>query len=118
MEFKSSEHQRILIDSYKLKLNVFHHLVQQYKSLLHRSLDGEFCSGIGFTIGIIQDSFRDEHETSKKKISYDFYRDSNISEIQPTIVLLQRLKQRISEELKQWPDHPVLNDVKLFPISL
>lgn len=110
----STDHQNNLIDSYKLKLKVFHHLVQKYKFVLSSFVDDAFYTGICLAIGIAQ---KDMHYTESgldENVSstFDYYKDPCISEIQPTINILDRLKKRILAELQQWPDHPVLNDVK------
>lgn len=42
---------------------------------------------------------------------HDFYKDSNITEATNCIDILRRLELRVNEELAQWPEHAVLEDV-------
>lgn len=44
---------------------------------------------------------------------YDFYRDPNIPEIERCRPLFDRLCEKISEFLKEWPDNPILISIKL-----
>lgn len=112
MKYNTIKYQESLIDSFKLKLKVFHDLFQKYESLLSSSIDDAISTGIGLMIGIIQS---DMHSTElTKNRNYKFYSDPNISEIKPTILLLNTLKERVQTELQQWPDHPVLHDVFKF----
>lgn len=111
MEFDSSDHQKCLIESFKLKSNVFYQLVQKYNHSLSSYVDDSFYSSIGFIIGIIQDNLQSAESKMESQANYDFYKDSNIPEVQPTIGLLKRIEDRVLNELEQWPDHPVLKDV-------
>lgn len=113
MEFDSSDHQKCLIESFKLKSNVFYQLVQKYNHSLSSHVDDSFYSSVGFIIGIIQDTLQSTESKMDGQAHYDFYKDSNIPEVQPTIELLNRLDERVLNELQQWPDHPVLIDVNV-----
>ncbi|CAD1474144.1 unnamed protein product [Heterotrigona itama] len=44
---------------------------------------------------------------------YDFYKDPNIPEIEQCQPLFDRLCEKISEFLKEWPENPILNSIKL-----
>ncbi|XP_034190386.2 midasin [Osmia lignaria lignaria] len=44
---------------------------------------------------------------------YDFYRDSNIPEIEDCQPLFDGLAGRIRDLLKEWPENPILNSIKL-----
>lgn len=46
--------------------------------------------------------------------SYNFYKDSNISEILNCAIVLEQLEKRCIIELEQWPDHAILLDVSSF----
>lgn len=111
MEFDSSNYQKCVIESFKLKSNVFYQLVQKYNHSLSSHVDDSFYSSIGFIIGIIQDNLQSTNSKTENQANYDFYKDSNIPEVLPTIGLLNRLEQRVLDELQQWPDHPALKDV-------
>lgn len=111
MDFDSSDHQKCLIESFKLKSNVFYQLIQKYNHSLSSHIDDSFYSSIGFIIGIIQDNLQSTESKMESQANYDFYKDSNIPEVQPTIGLLKRLEERVLNELQQSPDHPVLKDV-------
>jgi midasin (ATPase involved in ribosome maturation) len=58
-----------------------------------------------------------ESKTAKWDAStYDFYHDPNIVEAQRLQPLFKGLKDRISELLQEWPDHPALQQVGCFYI--
>ncbi|KAF3421618.1 hypothetical protein E2986_02010 [Frieseomelitta varia] len=44
---------------------------------------------------------------------YDFYKDPNVPEIEQCQPLFDRLCEKISEFLKEWPENPILNSIKL-----
>lgn len=48
---------------------------------------------------------------------YDFYKDSNIPQILDSTDVLRKIEIRTNDELKLWPDHAVLVDVSINPIS-
>lgn len=79
------------------------------------SIDDSFYAGLGMLIGLIQSNHHliatsDDDRASK---AYNFYKDSNIPEIQHTTTLLSKLEAKVLIEQQQWPDHAVLNDIIL-----
>ncbi|CAK9810770.1 MDN1 [Anthophora quadrimaculata] len=55
-------------------------------------------------------SFDDRKED---KEVYDFYKDPNIPEIEECQPTFDRFYARINELLKEWPENPILNSIKL-----
>lgn len=45
--------------------------------------------------------------------TYDFYRDPNIPEIEGCQSLVERLSEKIDGFLREWPENPILNSIKL-----
>lgn len=89
--------------------------MQKYRSILGSSVDDAFYGGIGLLIGLVQNDM-DFVDLELEKVgtkTYDFYTDSNVSEVHPTSKVLEGLKERVLKELQMWPDHPVLKDVIL-----
>lgn len=76
------------------------------------TIDDAFYGGIGLLINTIQNRYRTQNQTISSK-PYNFYKDQNIPEVYNTGELLDRIEARVLNELKQWPDHAVLNDVSL-----
>lgn len=109
IEFKSDAYQEELLNSFESKWNVFYQLVQKYKHSLSSKIDDAFYGGIGLLINTTQNRYRTQTQLSTKP--YNFYKDSNIPEVYNTGELLDRIESRVLNELKQWPDHAVLNDV-------
>ena len=62
--------------------------------------------------------FNTYYSTEPSNLSYNFYKDSNISEAIACVDLMKKLEQRIFVELEQWPEHAVLNDVRKIPFYL
>lgn len=114
-ELNLSQYRSTVIDSFEKKSKIFYQLVQKYKTILSSSVDEAFYAGLGLLVGLIQSKHHliasnDEIHTSKP---YNFYKDSNIPEIQHTTTLLNKLEARVVVEQQQWPDHAVLNDIIL-----
>lgn len=95
-------------------MNVFHQLMQKYQTTLNSSVDDAFYNGIGLVVGIIQEKYQmlELNADSTVRVSYNFYKDSNIPEIHQTTTLLDKIEKRALVELEQWPDHAVLIDVR------
>ncbi|XP_076242744.1 midasin [Calliopsis andreniformis] len=47
------------------------------------------------------------------EISYDFYRDPNIPEVEDALPLIERLSEKIEGFLEEWSENPLLNSIKL-----
>lgn len=58
------------------------------------------------------------HVLEPSNRSYNFYKDSNITEAIACVDVMKKLEQRVQVELEQWPEHAVLNDVSLLQVSL
>lgn len=99
------------LGAFQSKLNVAYQLIQKYKYSLSSRIDDTFYGGIGLLINTTQNKYRTQNQLNATK-SYYFYKDSNIPEVYNTAGLLERLEVRVSNELKQWPDHAVLTDVR------
>lgn len=89
--------------------------MQKYRTTLNSSVDDAFYTGIGLVVGIIQENYQmlELNADSTVRASYNFYKDSNIPEIHQTTTLLDKIEKRTLVELEQWPDHAVLNDVRV-----
>lgn len=75
-------------------------------------IDDTFYGGIGLLINATQNKYRTQSQTNSDRVKlYNFYKDSNIPEVYNTTGLLDRIEVRVLNELNQWPDHAVLNDV-------
>lgn len=109
------QYHSTVINSYEMKSKIFYQLVQKYKTILSSSVDEAFYAGLGLLVGLIQSKHHliatnDDIRTSNP---YNFYKDSNIPEIQHTTTLLNKLEARVLAEQQNWPDHAVLNDIIL-----
>lgn len=81
------------------------------------TIDDAFYGGIGLLINTTQNRYRTQNQTISSK-PYNFYKDQNIPEVYNTGELLDRIEARVLNELKQWPDHAVLNDVSFLFLEL
>lgn len=53
-----------------------------------------------------------DNRSSDREV-YDFYKDPNIPEIEQCQPLFDRLCERVNGFLKEWPENPILNSIKL-----
>lgn len=87
-------------------------MLQKFKYTLSSSIDDAFYGGLGLLINTTQNKYQTQDQTNlDHKKSYNFYKDANIPEVYNTSILLNKIETRVQDELKQWPDHAVLNDV-------
>lgn len=113
VEFNSANYQTELIDAFETKSHVFYQLIQKYKHSLSSVIDDAFYGGIGLLINTTQNKYRTQDQVNSDRVKpYNFYKDSNIPEVYNTTSLLDRIETRVQNELKQWPDHAVLIDVR------
>lgn len=118
------------ITPYKTNALVFNQLLKKFKSCLDTETDEIFYGGIGLIIGITQQNYDFVQITGeslharpctnnlyrslrldKPDRPYDFYKDSNTSEIMGCTDVLRKIEIKCNDELKLWPDHAVLIDV-------
>lgn len=100
------------ITPYKIRTSVFYQLFNKYKTCLNNGLDSTYYTGLNFLIGLCQEQYDDlELRQKKSQSNYNFYKDSNITEIIQCVDVLKKIEKRVHKELEQWPDHAVLNDV-------
>lgn len=112
VEFSSECYQSEFLDAFHSKLNVAYQLIQKHKYSLSSTIDDTFYGGIGLLINTTQNKYRTQSQLpSAASKSYNFYKDPNIPEVYNTAGLLDRIETRVTNELKQWPDHAVLSDV-------
>lgn len=105
------------MEAFESKSNVFFQLIQKYKNALSSTIDDAFHGGIGLLINATQTKYRTQSLTNAERAKpYNFYKDSNIPEVYNTTGLLDRIEERVSNEMKQWPEHAVLNDVSFFQV--
>lgn len=113
VDFNSGNYQAEILNVFESKSNVFYQMIQKHKHSLSSTIDDAFFAGIGLLINSTQNKYRTQgqadYEQARK--SYNFYKDANIPEVYATTKLLDKLEERVTNELKQWPDHAVLNDV-------
>lgn len=118
MEFNANDYQLELLNAFESKSNVFYQLIEKHKHTLSSKIDDAFYAGIALLINNTQNKYRTQDKTSVelKAKPYNFYKDQNIPEVYETTGLLDRIEVRVKNELKQWPDHAVLNDVSAIQI--
>ncbi|KAH8401432.1 hypothetical protein KR009_005450 [Drosophila setifemur] len=103
-----------LLSPYQARFQVFAHLHGHYKTALCSSLDEIACNGLAFGLALQQKQLKDiELEEGVASPAYDFYKDSNISEIQSCLDVMARIENRVQEQLELYPEHAGLADIKL-----
>ncbi|KAH8345472.1 hypothetical protein KR084_002113 [Drosophila pseudotakahashii] len=110
----SKESELHLLAPYRARFQVFAHLHGHYKTALGSNLDERACNGLAFGLALQQKQLKDiELEEGVSSSPYDFYKDSNISEIQSCLDVMERIEKRVLEQLEQYPEHAGLADIKL-----
>ncbi|XP_037035796.1 midasin isoform X2 [Bradysia coprophila] len=99
------------ISPFKINSFVFNQLLNKYRSCLDNKMDEIFYGGVGLIIAISQQNYDFLQLTEKPDRPYDFYKDSNISEIVGSTEVLSKIEIRTNDELNLWPDHAVLIDM-------
>ncbi|GAB0090345.1 Midasin [Sergentomyia squamirostris] len=111
------------VDNFRVRVKIFVNLLKQFRMCLTANIDDASYLGISILTRISQNNYEisEHHEAAK---DYNFYKDSNISEILPSLHLLNEIEERTKGELKQWPDHASLNDIitlidriRAFPVT-
>ncbi|KAH8321594.1 hypothetical protein KR074_009789 [Drosophila pseudoananassae] len=104
-----------LLSPYQARFQVFAHLHGHFRKALGASLDERACNGLAFGLALQQRQIKDielEDEDLAGGL-YDFYKDSNISEIQSCLDVMVRIEKRVQEQLELYPEHAGLADIKL-----
>ncbi|EDW90873.2 LOW QUALITY PROTEIN: uncharacterized protein Dyak_GE13493 [Drosophila yakuba] len=110
----SKELELHLLTPYQARFQVFANLHGHYKTALGSSLEERACNGLAFGLALQQKQLRDiELEEGVSSSPYDFYKDSNISEVQSCLDVMERIEKRVMEQLELYPEHAGLADIKL-----
>ncbi|GAB6026519.1 hypothetical protein CHUAL_012942 [Chamberlinius hualienensis] len=96
-------------------------LLQRYKvgteilrsvgDILDNKVDPVLFGGHLIAASLIGNKLASGQKSPEKPKKYNFYYDSNISEVISCITILQNFSQRIYQILNEWPDHPSLLQV-------
>ncbi|XP_037949486.1 midasin [Teleopsis dalmanni] len=102
-----------ILTPFKQRLNVFVSLFTQYKNCLNDVLDDNAYNSFAFLIGLQQKMLRSSSLNDEKSTrTYNFYKDSNLSEILTCTDVLSRIEVRVIEQLELYPEHASLIDIK------
>ncbi|BFG04951.1 midasin [Drosophila madeirensis] len=106
------------LSPYLARFQVFAHLHGHYRSALGAALDESACNGLAFGLALQQRQLRDidlqeEVGGARKSQPYDYYKDSNIAEVQGCMDVLERIERRVVEQLELYPEHAGLADIRL-----
>jgi hypothetical protein len=100
------------VTAYEIRANVFSKLFEKYKTCIYNGMDYNIYGELSFLVGFCQNNYDAMQLKEKDPKTYNFYKDSNISEVLQCVELLQKVKQRVLIELQEWPEHAILNDVR------
>lgn len=113
----TGELKRDYLTPFEIKMNIYMKLFNTFKNCLTSDVDSSNIASICFIIGLVQQKYGNYVIDAAEK-KFDFYNDSNITEILSCGVLLDKIEGRVKEQLEQWPEHAVLNDVSILGIRL
>ena len=114
-EIISEEQREEFILSYKAAASLYQYGVR----VSDRYIDKEILSGHFLASKIQLDSLNSSPDLENvaqfmrltKSKTYNIYKDENIAEAQLLLAPLQSLKLTIFQLLKQWPEHPILQQI-------
>ncbi|XP_061400556.1 midasin [Musca vetustissima] len=112
---KSTSTEKLdFVEYYKKRLAVFSRIYNSYKAAVNEIMDGQCYNSLCFSISLQQDLLNDtgNYKLPQKQHSYNFYKDSNISEILNCTDVLKAIEERVDKELELYPEHATLLDIK------
>ncbi|XP_062552715.1 midasin [Armigeres subalbatus] len=101
------------ISPFQTKIAIVQQVLQKYSSALNSKLDEGFYPGLSFLVGLAQEKYEDIDLKGSTVGKYNFYKDSNISEVVQCVEVLKKIEDRVRQLLQEWPDHAVLKDILL-----
>lgn len=104
-----------LIQPYQARLQVFAQLHGHHKTALGATLDGSVYNALSFALALQQRQLKDLEleEQQASPSAYDYYKDSNITEVNGCLNVMERIEQRVLAQLELYPEHAGLADIKL-----
>ncbi|XP_073848894.1 midasin [Musca autumnalis] len=102
------------VEYFKKRLSVFSRIYSHYKAAVNESMDQHCYNSLCFSISLQQDLLTDNcnYKLPQKQHSYNFYKDSNITEILNCTEVLSAIEERVDKELALYPEHATLLDIK------
>ncbi|XP_058826762.1 midasin [Topomyia yanbarensis] len=99
------------IGPFKTKIAIFQQILRKYRTAFNSKLDESFYPGLSFLVGLAQEKYDDMELQNSTTATYNFYKDSNISEVVQCVDVLKKVETRVRALLEEWPDHAVLKDI-------
>ncbi|XP_039434642.1 midasin [Culex pipiens pallens] len=99
------------VGPFRTKTAIFYQLLHKYRSALNSTLDESFYPGLSFLIGMVQEKYDDLDLNLPGSHAYNFYKDSNITEVVQCVEVLKKVEASVQALLLEWPDHAGLKDI-------
>lgn len=106
----SSNCDRNYSESFKIRLSIYVKMFENMKDSLKQDCDYQNFASLCLLVGISQEKYGNLPLQQSTK-EFNFYKDGNIQEVKDCEEILNKIEVRVENELKQWPEHAVLNDV-------
>ncbi|ALC40740.1 CG13185 [Drosophila busckii] len=98
------------LSPYATRLQLFVQLQQHYKQALGEQLDEQLYNALALSLNMQQQQLQLDAATCAV---YDYYKDANIAEASGCLGVLQRIEQRVLEQLALYPEHAGLADIRV-----
>ncbi|XP_063699493.1 midasin [Culicoides brevitarsis] len=95
---------------FELKLSVFAKVFGHYKDCMRAQMDDQTYPTFMMGVGLARSKYGEDSLANAEK-KFDFYTDSNVSEIVECNKLLNKIEKRVTVLQEQWPENAVLNDI-------
>uniref|UniRef100_A0A1Y1KUK8 Midasin n=3 Tax=Photinus pyralis TaxID=7054 RepID=A0A1Y1KUK8_PHOPY len=96
------------------KCKFYQIMSKSYGECLNFRTDAELIGTLNLLVTVAQNFGRVQLGNNlHSQHHYDFYKDSNVSEVQNSHHSLDQLHKHILELLNKWPDHPTLKTIQL-----
>ncbi|XP_055528540.1 midasin [Wyeomyia smithii] len=99
------------VTPFRIKIAIFQQLMRRYGLVLNSALDESFYPGLSLLIGLLQEKYDDHDLQCSPAVKYNFYKDSNITEVVQCVEVLKKVEHRVRALLQEWPDHAGLKDI-------
>ncbi|XP_030368948.1 midasin [Scaptodrosophila lebanonensis] len=110
----NSSLQLQLLVPYQARLQVCVKLYAHFKNAMNERLDERAYNSLAFALALQQRSLNDiVLEEAQSGNTYDFYKDSNLTEVVGCTNVLDRIEKRVLEQLELYPEHAGLADINL-----
>lgn len=96
----------------KDRMDIFSKIFYKHRGSLNEDIDQTVYNSYSFIFGA--EHKRIDNSFSCLTTSYNYYKDSNVSELLTCTDIMNEIEVKVVSQLQLYPDHATLNDVSVF----